>query len=158
MSTNTEKSQAEFQAPTSAWCRGESKGLSSLAGEFHRISQATSSSKVGSQRIAKARPVSHQRERREMILDAKRAQLRKMEQLSRTRFIRSFISQVYLDDLAEEIQLYEKTYINWQDQSPINPACVSVPENKRWSVNPLNSGGKQAGVPAIWFNQRRRPL
>jgi hypothetical protein len=124
MSTNTQKSQTESSAPTSAWWGREANRFSSLAGEFHRISQAASSSKVDSQGIAQARSVSRQHERQEMILDAKRAQFRKMQQLSHTRFIRFFISRAYLDELAQEIQLYEKTYFNWQHSSPVNPASV----------------------------------
>jgi len=93
--------------------------LEGLAGEFHRVSHGESFSIIGrrdlTQRIAHARSVSRRREKKEMILDARRAQLNKMEQLSRARFIRIFISQAYLDELAVEIEHCEQMLANWQD-------------------------------------------
>jgi hypothetical protein len=43
----------------------------------------------------------------ELILDAKRSQLKKMQQLSRLRFINKFISHAYLDELAADIAWHE---------------------------------------------------
>jgi hypothetical protein len=47
------------------------------------------------------------RERLEMVLDAKRAQLAKMQQLSQVRFLKLFISRSYLDELGHEVRAYE---------------------------------------------------
>jgi hypothetical protein len=43
----------------------------------------------------------------QLILDAKRSQLRKMRQLSKLRFISRLISLQYLDEVADEIVWYE---------------------------------------------------
>ncbi len=44
-----------------------------------------------------------ERNKIELILDAKRSQLKKMQQLSRLKFINKLISPAYLDELAAEI-------------------------------------------------------
>jgi len=45
-----------------------------------------------------------------LILDAKRSQLKKMQQLSRLRFINKLISRAYLDEVASDIAWYEAIF------------------------------------------------
>jgi hypothetical protein len=57
-----------------------------------------------------AKSLLRDRNKIELILDAKRSQLKKMQQLSRLRFINKFISHAYLDELAADIAWHEALF------------------------------------------------
>jgi hypothetical protein len=65
-----------------------------------------------------------ERNKIELILDAKRSQLKKMQQLSRLRFINKLISPAYLDELADEIvwqeALLEKAVSELQQSNAVD--------------------------------------
>jgi hypothetical protein len=131
MLSNPNRSEMESSTAASKWEEKRGNQASSVAGDYHRVLQAENSLKDSAPVIAQARVVSQRRERTEMLLDVKRAQLNKMEQLSHVRFIRHFISQAYLEDLAKEIRGYEQTLADWQEHSAMNSPRLSLVPGKQ---------------------------
>jgi hypothetical protein len=69
----------------------------------------------------------------ELILDAKRSQLKKMQQLSKLKFINKLISHAYLDEVAADIvwheALLEKTASELWRVNTLDPLSLSAPSS-----------------------------